>query len=109
MSEPIQNVVGLICLIGVFALTRYLVGRRIERATAFIIRDLESREACDPPTAVELPYAEHTPLRIGMRNYHAKALEYMVSEGVAAKTGSGKYYLQAKMSHKAPPAAFRRG
>ncbi|MBI5572074.1 MAG: hypothetical protein HY914_19175 [Desulfomonile tiedjei] len=104
MSEPVQIVVGLICLLGVFALTRYLVGWQVKRATGFIIRDLESQNAVDPFTAVELPYAKQSPLRIGMRNYHAKALDYMVSEGVVGKTGGGKYYLQVKIPDAEPPA-----
>lgn len=97
MSEPVQIVVGLVCLLGVFALTRYLVGWQVKRATGLIIRDLVAEEAVDPFTAVELPYTKQNPLRIGMRNYYAKAIEGMVSEGVVVKVGSGKYYLRDKL------------
>jgi hypothetical protein len=59
-----------------------------------IIRDLRKQEAFDPVTAIDLPYAKQNPLRIGMRNYPAKAIEFMITEGVVGKTGNGKYYLR---------------
>jgi hypothetical protein len=96
MSEPVQIVLGLIILAGVFVATRYLVAWRVKRATGRIIGDLQKQEAVDPITAVDLPYAKQNPLRIGMRNYFAKAIEYMISEGVVGKTGSGKYYLRVQ-------------
>ena len=104
MSEPVQIVIGLVCLLGVFALTRYLVGWQVKRATGFIIRDLKSKGAVDPFTAVDLPYARQSPLRIGMRNYYAKALDYMVSEGVVGKTGAGKHYLGVNIPDAGRPA-----
>ena len=96
MSEIVQIVLGLLFLVGIFVLTRYVVAWQIRRATGRIIGDLQSQEAVDPITAVDLPYTKQNPLRIGMRNYYAKAIEFMVSEGVVGKTGSEKYYLQAE-------------
>lgn len=104
MSEPVQIVIGFVFLAGIFVLTRYIVAWQIKRATGSIIRDLETQEAVDQFTAIELPYAKQSPIRIGMRNYHAKAVEYMVGEGVLGKTGSGKYYLRAKISDAERPA-----
>ena len=83
-------------LVGCFILTRYLVAWQIKRATGMIIHDLESQEAFDPLTAVDLPYTKQNPLRIGMRNYPAKAIEYMIYEGVVGKTASDKYYLKVR-------------
>jgi hypothetical protein len=94
MSETVQIVLGFIFLVAVFALTRYLIALKLKRASALIIRDLEKQQAFDPITAVDLPYTKQDLLRIGMRNYHAKAIEYMLSEGVVGKTESGKYYLR---------------
>jgi hypothetical protein len=96
MPEYLQVALGLLGLAGVFVLTRYIVAFQIKRATGYIIRDLQKHEALDPVTAVELPYVRHNPLRIGMRNYHAKAIEFMLSEGVVEKTATGKYYLRLK-------------
>ncbi len=44
-------------------------------------------------TAVHLPYAKPSVIRLGTRDYHSKALEYLINDGVVAKTGEGKYYL----------------
>ena len=104
MSETVQIMLGVIFLLGCFVLTRYVVGWQMKRATGLIIRDLENQEAFDPITAIDLPYAKQNPLRMGMRNYHAKAVEYMMSEGVVGKTGGGKYYLRVKPSDTEMPA-----
>jgi hypothetical protein len=96
MSESVQIGLGLVALIGVFVLTRFGVAWQVKRASGFILGDLEKQGALGPVTAVELPYTKHDPWRIGMRNYYAKAIEFMVSEGVVGKTGSGKYYLQVE-------------
>ena len=100
MSEPVQIVLGILFLAGIFVLTRYVVAWQIKRATGRIIRDLQRHEAVDPITAVDLPYAKQNPLRIGVRNYYAKAIEFMVTEDVVGKTGSGKYYLKAESSRR---------
>jgi len=101
MSEPVQIVIGLLFLAGIFVFTRYVVVWQIRRATGRIIDDLRNHNATDPITAVDLPYAKRNPLRIGMRNYHAKALEFMMNEGVVGKTGGGKYYLMAGGTRRA--------
>ena len=104
MSESVQIAIGVVCLLGVFVLTRYIVAWQMKRATGFIIRDLERQQAFDPFTAVDLPCAKHNPLRIGMRNYYAKAIEYMVNEGVVGKTGAGTYYLHGKRTNPERPS-----
>jgi hypothetical protein len=106
MSETVQIVLGLLVLVGIFVLTRYVAAWQIKRATGRIVEDLQSREAVDPVTAVDLPYTKHNPLRIGMRNYSAKAIEFMVSEGVVGKTVSGKYFLQADASRREAHARY---
>jgi hypothetical protein len=74
MSEPVQIAIGLLFLIAVFVLTRYVIAWQTKRATLYIVRDLERHAALDPITAIELPYARFNPLRMGMRDYRAKAL-----------------------------------
>jgi hypothetical protein len=98
MSEPVQIILGVIFLVGIFIFTRYIVTWRLRRAAGRIIRDLEKEEAYDPFTAIDLPYAKQDLLRMGMRNYHVKAIEFMTSESVVGKTGSGKYYLRVRRS-----------
>jgi len=98
MSETFQIVLGFLFLVAVFVLTRYIIVWKLRRASGYIVRDLEKQEALDPVTAVDLPYTKQDLLRIGMRNYHAKAIEFMVSEGVVGKTEGGKYYLRVRSS-----------
>lgn len=94
MSDTLQIILGLIFLIGAFIISRIGVSWKMGRTAQAIIRDLESREALDILTAVELPYAKPPLIRLGMRDYHSKALEYLVNDGTVVKTGSGKYYLR---------------
>jgi hypothetical protein len=98
MSEPFQIVIGFLALVGVFALTQFVVAWRNRRAERRIVQDLEDNEAFDPITAVDLPYAKQNPVRIGMRNYHAKAVSSMMNAGLVKKTGNGKYYLGRRLS-----------
>lgn len=94
MSDTLQIALGLILLVTMFVVTRYVVTWRLKSAAGTIIRDLQDRQAVDIISATTLPYAVPNPTRIGMRDYHSKALEYMVTEGVVGRTDSGKYYLR---------------
>ncbi|MBW2310836.1 MAG: hypothetical protein JRF35_07145 [Deltaproteobacteria bacterium] len=80
----------------VFILTRIGIGHRIRRTATLIIQDLERREAFDPSSATELPYARPQYFRIGLRDYRPKALESLVQGGIVGRTENGKYYLTAR-------------
>ena len=84
-------------MIGAFIISRIGVSWKMGRTARAIIHDLESQGALDILTAVELPYAKPSLIRLGMRDYHSKALEYLVNDGTVVKTGSGKYYLGIKL------------
>jgi len=93
MPEFVQIIIGIIFLILVFILTRIGIAHRIKRTATLIIQDLERREAFDPGSAAELPYAKQQYLRIGMRDYRPKALESLVRGGIVGRTENGKYHL----------------
>lgn len=93
MSEHVQIFLGIVFLVAVFILTRFGVAWKLRNAAGSIIRELESKGAVDVYSAVELPYSKPNVLRIGMRDYHYKALECLIGEGAVGRTGSGKYYL----------------
>ena len=93
MPEFTQIILGIIFLIVVFVLTRIGIARRIKRTATLIIKDLERREAFDPTTGVELPYAKPHYFRFGMRDYRPKALEALVQGGIVGKAENGRYYL----------------
>lgn len=92
-------------MVGVFVLTRYIIGWKFKRVSMAIIRELEERGARDPLSAAELPYSKPNLLRIGLRDYHSKALEYMVAEGVVARTQAGKYFLLIGPTRSDDPVA----
>jgi len=96
MSESVQIILGIIFLVGVYALTRYGFVWRMKRAGAFLLKDLERRGAVDPESAVQLPYAKKSFLRIGMRDFRPKALESLVQSGIVGKTEGGEYFLKKR-------------
>ncbi|HDZ90813.1 MAG: hypothetical protein JRJ09_15155 [Deltaproteobacteria bacterium] len=93
MSETTQIVVGVIVLIVVYILTRQFHAWQMRRAYTTVLKDLRQKEAFDPSSAVELPYAKVRIFRVGTRDYRPKAVQYMTETGVAAMTDDGRYYL----------------
>jgi hypothetical protein len=97
VSETAQIILAAICLVGLFILTRIVITWKFRSVSTNIIRDLKAKGATGPQSAVGLPYEKPHPIRIGMRDYPSKALEYLVQEGVVKKTGAGKYYLSKEV------------
>jgi hypothetical protein len=91
-----QIIIGIIVLIIVFLLTRIGVVHRIRHTASLIIKDLEMREAFDPGSAVDLPYAAPHYFRIGLRDYRPKALESLIQGGIVGRTETGRYYLKER-------------
>lgn len=96
MWEIVQIVIGILFLISVFLLTRLGIMWKLRRAARSILKDLESQDAVDVLSAVDLPYSKPDFFRIGMRDYRHKALGFLVDEGAIGKTGSNKYYVLAR-------------
>jgi len=102
MSDTIQIIVAAVLLVAVFVLTRLGIMRKMIRAAGRIIEDLESKGAVDEESAVTLPYSRTRLIRLGMRDYMAKALDYLVTDGTVGKTGDGRYYLRVRPSEVSP-------
>lgn len=96
MSDAIPIALSVCLLVAVFVLTRYFIAWKFQQASRSVIGELEAKGAMNTASAVDLPYRSPNPLRIGLRDYHAKSLEYMVSEGVIGKTETGRYYLRIR-------------
>ena len=92
-----QIILGIFFLVGVYILTRYGVTWRIQRASLFIIRDLEKRKALDPESAVELSYAKKDLFKLGVRDFKPRALESLIHDGILGKTEHGMYYLKRRL------------
>ncbi|MCF8130343.1 MAG: hypothetical protein K9N10_17680 [Deltaproteobacteria bacterium] len=93
MNETAQIVVGIGVLAAVYILTRHFHSWRFSKTYLWIIKDLKTREALNPASAVELPYAKKSMLRIGTRDYRPKALEHLAMKQIVGITVSGRYYL----------------
>lgn len=95
MNDTLQIILGILILIVVFMGTRLLMGLKIKNACKRIMDDLEKKEAFDSLRAVDLPYAQSKAFNIGLRNYHPKALEYLIQAGVVIRSSQGKYYMKS--------------
>ncbi len=96
MNETVEIIVGVGVLVAVYILTRHFHSWRYSRTYVLIINDLKKRGALNPASAVELPYAKKSMLRIGTRDYRPKALEHLVMKQIVGMTDSGRYYLIVK-------------
>ena len=96
MNETVEIIVGIGVLVAVYILTRHFHSWRYSRTYVLIINDLKKRGALNPASAVELPYAKKSMLRIGTRDYRPKALEHLAMKQIIGMTDSGRYYLIVK-------------
>ena len=96
MNETVEIIVGIGVLVAVYILTRHFHSWRYSRTYVLIINDLKKRGALNPASAVELPYAKKSMLRIGTRDYRPKALEHLTMKQIIGMTDSGRYYLIVK-------------
>jgi len=93
MNETVEIIVGIGVLVAVYILTRHFHSWRFSRTYVLIINDLKKKGAVNPASAVELPYAKKSMLRIGTRDYRPKALEHLAMKQIIGMTDSGRYYL----------------
>ncbi len=93
MNETTQIIVGIGALVAVYILTRRFHSWRFSRTYIFIINDLKKKGAINPGSAVDLPYARKSMLRIGVRDYRPKALEHLAMKQIVGMTEGGRYYL----------------
>ena len=96
MNETMQIVLGICVLVAVFILTRQFHAWRFSKAYLFIINDLKEKEALNSDSAVHLPYAKKSMLRIGTRDYRPKALEHLAMKQIVGMTENGRFYLIRK-------------
>ncbi len=93
MSDTAELIIGLCLLIGVITLTRKYHAWRIKRAMVFIIDDLKKQNAYTPESAIELPYAKRSVLKLGMRDHRPMAMDHLAFDNIVGMTEEGKYYL----------------
>ena len=96
MNETTEIIVGIGVLVAVYILTRHFHSWRYSRAYVFIMDDLKKKEAVNPASAVDLPYAGKSLFRMGSRDYRPKALEHLAIKKIIGMTATGRYYLIVK-------------
>ena len=100
MTETLQVILALIIMVMVFILAKRFQGMKINRAFRVIINDLKQQKALDPSSAVTLPYATTTFLRIGLRDYRPRAVYYLVQSGIVGMTEDKRFYLIKDVSEE---------
>ncbi len=96
MSETTELILGIGALIVVITLTRKYHAWRFKKAYMFIIDDLKKKRAYSAHSAVDLPYAKRKLLKMGLRQHHLQALEYLILENIVGQTEDGRYYLNQR-------------
>ena len=96
MSETTELILGIAALIVVISLTRKYHVWRFKRAYLFIIEDLKNKGAYSAYSAVDLPYTRRNLLKMGLRQHHPQALDYLIMQNIVGKTEDGRFYLIQK-------------
>ncbi|RJR20732.1 MAG: hypothetical protein C4582_08760 [Desulfobacteraceae bacterium] len=99
LSEFGQLIPWIFLLVIVYILSRMAIQWRMKRAFLYLLRDLEKKEAFNPSSAVNLPYAKKSLMQIGFRDFKPKVLEDLVANGIVGRTSEGKYYLIKRMNN----------
>ena len=93
MGETGEIIIGVLILGAVILLTRQFHGWKIKRAYLTIIEDLKRQGAHTPETAIHLPYARRSPLKLGVKDHRPTAMKGLVSENIVGLTEDGRYYI----------------
>jgi hypothetical protein len=96
MSETYEIIIGIGVLIVVIALTRTYHTWKSKRACLYIIEDLKTNAAFTPESAVKLPYAQRSALRIGIRDHRPAAMDQLVLDNIVGRCDDGRFYLKAR-------------
>jgi len=94
MPEALKILIMIAVIVAVLYLALRIAGWQMRKACDFIIEDLRTREALDPSSAVTVTCASNPLLRIGLRDYRPRALEYLVQQDVVRVLEGGRYYLR---------------
>jgi hypothetical protein len=96
MPESFELIISILLLGAALILSRYFHGWKIKKAYLRIIEDLKTRQAFNAESAIALPYASRSVLRIGFRDHRPAALKSLVAENIVGTTPDGRYYILDK-------------
>ncbi|UCD80248.1 MAG: hypothetical protein JSW26_02105 [Desulfobacterales bacterium] len=96
MPETGELIISILLLVAALILSRHFHAWKIKKAYLRIIEDLKSREAFTPESAIVLPYANRSFLRIGLKDHRPTALKSLIAEHIVGMTEDGRYFMLDK-------------
>jgi len=96
MSETAEVILGVCVLLAIIILTRKYHTWRVKRGCILIVEALKSQGALDAKSAIDLPYAQRSLLKMGVRDHRSMALDHLVVDNIIGVSEGGKYYLKDK-------------
>jgi len=94
MSETAEVIIGICVLLAVITLTRKYHTWRVKRDCILIVEALKAQGAFDAKSAMDLPYAQRSLLKMGVRDHRSMALNHLVVDNIVGVSEGGKYYLE---------------
>jgi hypothetical protein len=94
MSETAELIFGICVLLAVITLTRKYHSWRVKRGCFLIVEALKTQGAFDAKSAIDLPYAQRSLLKMGVRDHRSMALDHLVVDNIVSVAEDGRYYLK---------------
>jgi hypothetical protein len=94
MSETAEVIIGICVLLAVITLTRKYHTWRVKRDCILIVEALKVQGAFDDKSAIDLPYAQRSLSKMGVRDHRSMALNHLVVDNIVGVSEGGKYYLE---------------
>ncbi|MFN3534919.1 MAG: hypothetical protein ACK4WB_05960 [Desulfatiglandales bacterium] len=100
MEEGFQGWYWIAFMVIAFVFGQLGIQFRMKRAADFILRELSSKGAFAPESAVPLPYSKAALINLGMRDMKPKMLEFLITHGIVGRTQDGRFYLPKRDSQE---------
>lgn len=94
MSEPGLIAIWVLVLVAVYVLTRIVNAWRASRACSSIVKELESKGAHDPGSAVPLKGTKRNMARAGLRDFRPEGIKMLLLNDAVEMTRDERYYLK---------------
>jgi len=94
MFVTAELIIGICVLLAVITLTRKYHTWRVKRGCILIVEALKAQGAFDAKSAIDLPYAQRSLLKMGVRDHRSMALDHLVVDNIVGVSEGGKYYLK---------------
>ena len=94
MSETAEVIIGICVLLAVITLTRKYHTWRVKRDCILIVEALKAQGAFDAKSAIDLPYAQISLSKMGVRDHRSMGLDHLIVDNIVGVSEGGKYYLE---------------